>query len=293
MPEIVFDGGRLAGTLTEAANPVAAALLITGSGPIDRDSNRPGLALDITKSLATALGAAGVTSLRYDKRGIGASQGDYYRVGFTDRLTDARIALTALAEHASGPLLAVGHSEGALHAVELAADGSVAGAALLWCGAGPGADILTWQTARIVATFPGWLRATMRLVRADPLVTQPKRLARIRASDADVMRVQGTRIAARWLREFADYDPTAALSRIEAPVLALTGANDLQVPPEDVETIGNLVRGPFEGHIVPELSHLLRPDPKRAGPRGYRRSLRDPVSPAALAPVAAWVREHW
>jgi len=105
--------------------------------------------------------------------------------------------------------------------------------------------------------------------------------------------MQGIRVNARWYREFFAYDPTADFARIAVPVLAVTGGHDMQVPPQDVEAIGQLVQGQFEGHVVGDLSHLLRPDPRWAGPRGYRRSVRQPVSPAVLAIITRWVADHW
>jgi hypothetical protein len=77
------------------------------------------------------------------------------------------------------------------------------------------------------------------------------------------------------------------------PVLAITGGHDVQVPPSDVEAMGRLVHGPFEGHVVAELSHMLRPDPGSLGPRGYRRQARQPVSPEVLRLVTDWVTQHW
>jgi uncharacterized protein len=76
-------------------------------------------------------------------------------------------------------------------------------------------------------------------------------------------------------------------------VLAITGGTDLQVPPADIETIGQLVVGPFEGHVVGDLSHMLRPDPDALGPRGYRRAARQPVSTEVLDLITAWVGRHW
>ena len=105
--------------------------------------------------------------------------------------------------------------------------------------------------------------------------------------------MQGVRVNARWWRDFLAYDPSAALARITVPVLAITGGQDVQVPPEDVAAIGRLVRGPFEGHVADDLSHLLRPDPASAGPRGYRRAVRQPVSPEVLQIITGWVAGHW
>ncbi|MCX4094378.1 alpha/beta hydrolase [Nocardia sp. alder85J] len=288
------DGCRLAGTFAPVADPVAAALLLPGSGRVDRDSNLRWLRLDLTRILAETLAPLGVSTLRYDKRGVGASAGDYLSTGFGRRRDDARAAVDWLANRLPGvPLLVVGHSEGGMHAIELAADGTVAGAVLLSAAARPGEQVLQWQAAALLSTLPGWLTAGLRLARIDSPAGQRKRLDRIRRSGADVQRMRGVRVNARWLREFAAYDPAPALRRITVPVLAITGGHDLQVPPEDVEVMGRLVRGPFDGRVVGDLGHLLRPDPDRLGMRDYRRAVRRPIAPAVLDSIADWVAAHW
>jgi hypothetical protein len=94
-----YSGGcTIAGTFTEAADPVAAALLITGGGRSDRNSDArlPGgrmLRIGVDKAIAGALAGARVCALRYDKRGVGASGGEYLRAGMDDRRADARAAL--------------------------------------------------------------------------------------------------------------------------------------------------------------------------------------------------------
>jgi pimeloyl-ACP methyl ester carboxylesterase len=299
--EVSFDSGgcALAGTFTEAVDPVAAALLLAGSGRSDRNSDArlPGgqtLRIGVDRAVAEALAGARVSTLRYDKRGVGASGGDYLRAGMDDRRADARAALGWLSARTAGlPLLAVGHSEGAWYAAELGADQAVAGAVLLAGGARPGRQILSWQTEMVTARLPRLARAIVRITRTDLIGSQRKRVARIEASQADVIRIQGIRINARWFRDFLAYDPRPVLARITVPVLAITGGQDVQVPPADVEATGRMVQGPFEGHVAGDLSHLLRPDPGSAGPRGYRRAVRQPVSPEVLRLITGWVTHHW
>jgi pimeloyl-ACP methyl ester carboxylesterase len=211
-----------------------------------------------------------------------------------DQRTDARAALGWLAARVGGlPLLAVGHSEGAWYAAELAADGAVAGAVLLGAGARPAAQVLSWQTEMIVARLPAVAKMILRLTRADVTATQRKRVARIQSSTADVIRIQGVRLNARWWRDFLAYDPRPAMGRITVPVLAITGGQDVQVPPEDVAAIGRLVQGPFTGHVTGDLSHLLRPDPESAGPRAYRRAVRRPVDAELLKLITSWTTARW
>jgi len=292
------EGCHLTGTLTEVSAPVAAAVVITGSGKLNRDSDarlgRRGpfiLRTGVTRQVAEALGQANVAALRYDKRGIGASGGDYLSAGLTDNLADARAAVRWLAAKYPGlPLLAVGHSEGTLHAARLAAEEpAVAGAVLLSAPARDGEQILLWQFEKIIPTLPKTVTTIVKLTRRDLAALQRKRIEQFKTSRTDVIRINGVRLNARWFREFLAYDPSVDYARIEVPVLAITGGHDMQVPPEDVDVIRGLVRGPFEGHVADDLSHLLRPDPGWKGPRGYRRSVRQPVSRKVLNLVTEWV----
>jgi uncharacterized protein len=292
-------GCVLAGSYDQVAEPVAAALLIPGSGRTDRNSDvqlpmGQRLRGAITAALAEALGGARVCTLRFDKRGVGASGGDYLSTGMKQRYADVRAASDWLAAKAAGlPQLAIGHSEGTYYAAQLAADGQAAGIVLLSGAARTGADVLSYQVAELADRVPASAKLVLRLLRTDVARTQRKNLAKILASSADVMRIQGVRVNARWTRDFVAHDPAAVLASVTVPVLAITGGHDLQVPPGDVEVMGRLVRGPFEGHVVPGLSHLLRPDPDSVGPRGYRRQARQPVSTEVLGLVTDWVARHW
>ena len=240
------EGILIAGTLTAVPEPVAAAVIITGSGRVNRDTDarlgRRGpmvLRTGVTRQVAEALATAGVAALRYDKRGVGASGGDYLRAGLADNLADARAALRWLAARFPGlPLLAVGHSEGTLHAAGLAAsEPAVAGAIVLSPPARRGEEIVGWQVDAIGAVIPKPARLLMRVTRQDFARTQYKRLALLKASKADIIRVSGVRVNARWWREFLAHDPAQDYARITTPVLAITGGHDMQVPPADVAAI--------------------------------------------------------
>ncbi|MGW3077245.1 alpha/beta hydrolase [Kitasatospora sp. NPDC001132] len=289
----------LAGTFTEAADSVAAALLIPGSGKVNRDSDvrlpgGPMLRTGVTRAVADTLAEARVSTLRYDKRGVGGSGGDFLRSGMGDGLADAQAALAWLADRAAGlPLLVIGHSEGAWYAARLAADDQVAGAVLLSAAARPGADVLVWQAEQLATRLPLPVTLLLRVMRTDVHRLQRRNLERITASDGAELRLQGQRVNALWTRDFIAHDPVPDLARITVPLLAVTGGADLQVPPGDVDAIGRLVPGPFEGHVLADLSHLFRPDPRSLGPKGYRRAVRQPVSAHVLDLIGGWVERHW
>jgi len=283
----------LAGTFADTPDATAAAVILTGSGRLDRDSNGPRFRGQISPALAETLASHGVAPLRYDKRGVGKSGGDYFDTGMTDNYADARAAVDWLAVRCPAlPVYAVGHSEGALHVAHLAAEDKVAGAVLIACPARIGEAILTWQAAQIVPTLPAATKAILGALHIDPLKSQRKAFERIRSTSANTVRIQGKKLNAHWFRQFMDYDPVPVFERIQVPVLVVIGERDMQVPPEDANAIGALVAGPCEVKVIDDLSHILRPDPESKGPRAYRKALKEPVSPVLLDAISHWIDRH-
>jgi pimeloyl-ACP methyl ester carboxylesterase len=293
MPDFTFtadDGVRLAGTLTRPATPrgAPAVLLLSGSGPLDRDSNMPRQQLDATKALAAALATHGIASLRFDKRGVGASGGEYLTTGFARETADAAAAIGALRRETGERVAVAGHSVGAMIAVRLAAaDRGIAGIVLLSGAARPGLDVMRWQTARAIETFPAPLRALRPILSR----TQARARRRFLASTEDTIRVQWRRQPALWMRELMAYDPAPDLVRIACPVLAITGRKDVQVDAGDIDRMRALVRAPFTGETPEDLTHLLRSTPGPPGLTRYGPQLRVPPDARLLDRVAGWVAQ--
>ncbi|MCX8014053.1 MAG: alpha/beta hydrolase, partial [Rectinema sp.] len=107
----------LAGTLSlpSGKGPFPAVVLVSGSGPQDRDEalagHRPFLVI------ADYLARRGIASLRYDDRGVGASQGNFAEATTLDLTLDAEAAVAFLKKHPEidpTRIGMVGHSEGAI-----------------------------------------------------------------------------------------------------------------------------------------------------------------------------------
>lgn len=286
----------LAGTLHASGPPPGpAALLISGSGPVDRNSNTKRMSINVMGQIASVLASNDVTSLRYDKRGVGQSEGDYLSAGFHDNISDARAALEALRarpEVDADRVVIIGHSEGALIASALAADEQLAGVALLAGAATNGGDVLRWQAEQIAPTLPKPVTLLMKLLRQDLVRTQTKRLARIASSTDDVIRIQFVKLNAKWFREFMLFEPAAALARAAVPVLAITGTKDIQVNPADIELMEHAVPTPFAGHLVDDVTHLLRFEAGTASVRTYKQQARQPLDARVTELLIDWVVRH-
>lgn len=293
------DGTVLAGTLAvpSGGRGGPAALILNGSGEIDRDGDHRKLAIGVSRAIAHALARNGVASLRYDKRGVGGSGGDFLSAGFSDNAADAAAAVEWLRTRggfARDAIAVIGHSEGACLATMLGADRAVDPAAvvLLAAPAVTGREVLVWQSGRAVAGLPALVKAVLRLLRIDVAARQRATLDRLSRSDGDVARLGTRKVNARWFREFLDFDPKPLLRENFSPVLAITGAKDMQVDPDDLTAIAALVPEEVDTVRVPDLTHLLRRDPNPPSLGVYGKLVREPVDAEVLSLVADWTAGH-
>ena len=229
-----------------------AVLLIQGSGPGDRNEAIDGRGL--FPVLADALVRQGVAVLRFDKRGIGKSTGNFDTATTLDLAADAEAGLVFLRSRSDirrNNIGLLGHSEGGLIAPMVAAkDRSVAFMVLMAAPAVRGDAILREQgllALKAAGLSGARLSEAAELQRQmiDTIIAEKdpgKADVRLQALNAHLTKVEGgpdKMIGAKlfalntaWGRFFLSYDPADALRRIRCPVLALNGSADVQVDPE-------------------------------------------------------------
>jgi dienelactone hydrolase len=277
-------GHTLAGTLTMpkgAAGPVPAVVLITGSGPQDRDNGMP-LIPDYAffRQVADSLSRRGMAVLRMDDRGVGGSGGatpDVTTEHFADDVRAAVAWLRARPDIDAARIALAGHSEGGLIAPMVAADDARIAAVVLL--AAP-----SWSGRRI---------SDMQL--RDVLAAQGTTGA---ALDSVLAAAYADRDAAAagvpWIRWFLEHDPLPVARRVRVPVLVLQGATDRQVTAEQAEELGAAVRAGGNGDVTvrvfPALNHLFLPDAEGTADPARYAALPDKRVPATvLGAMADWL----
>jgi len=293
------DGYNIAGTLTlpDSGGPLPAVLLIPGSGPVDRNENHKKLRINALLEIAEYLSRHGIAAIRYDKRGVGLSEGDFWTTGLFDNVQDAAAGLRYLRDHSRidpGKVFLLGHSEGALIATRLAAEGAeVAGIVLLAGSAQSGEDVLKWQARQIAKDMRGLNKWLIKLLRINVLKSQQKQIDKIKRSTKNCYRVQLiARLSAKWMREFIGYNPAEDMPKIRVPVLAITGSKDIQINPENLNRMAQLIKTDFEYHELADVTHILRLEEGEPTLATYKRQVKKPIDYRILELVLKWLQRQ-
>ena len=278
--------GAIHGTLllpadTDGRTPVA--LIISGSGPTDRDGNSPLLAgaNNSLKLLAEALAAQGIATVRYDKRGIAASRAagpSENDLRFDTYIGDASAWITRLRSDARFSTVAViGHSEGSLIGM-VAARTAGAGAFVSIAGAGrPAPDVLREQLAR---QLPPPMMASAE--RAIALLASGRTADSTPPALAALFRPSVQPYLISWFR----LDPAREIATLEIPVLIAQGTTDVQVPVSDARLLAAAAPR-ARLLLVDGMNHVLKMVPADA--QAQLRSYGDPTLPVAPPLVSAIV----
>jgi pimeloyl-ACP methyl ester carboxylesterase len=307
----------LAGTLTipSGSGPFPVAVLLTGSGPYDRDETLLGHHPFLI--LADHLTRKGIAVLRYDKRGIGKSTGDYSKATTEDFASDCDSALAYLRNRKEldpKRIGLIGHSEGGIIAPIVAARSKDVAWIVLLAGPGlKGEDLLLLQSESIlkvsgandaqIASTLHFNKQTYALVRQvrnrAELESKLKELVQSSSENSalppSALQAQLGMLASPWFRYFLDYDPVPALQKTLCPVLALDGEKDLQVlPKENLAAIQKALKdagnSDFQATELPGLNHLFQHAPT-GSPTEYGVVL-ETMAPEALNAVSGWVLKH-
>lgn len=285
--EVTRAGVTLRGVLwlppDSAARKPPLFLVIAGSGATDRDGNNTaGLHTDAYRQLAEALVRRGAAVLRYDKRGVGASDAtfDPTAVVLDDFVADAAaFADRARASGRFAKLVVAGHSEGGLIATLLAARTKVDALVLLAAPGRPFGAILHEQLARQLdaATLVEFDRLLGELRAGRPISTD-KLPARVAVLLHPTVR--------RFIQSLLPLDPAALLHGVHLPTTIVQGTTDIQISVGDAEALAK-ARPDAKLVLVEHANHLFKEEAQKTPAQASYSDPTRPLVPAAVDAVAA------
>ena len=323
---IEVGSSGLAGTFTIPKNggPFPAVLLISGSGPQDRDEGIAGHKPFWV--IADFLSRRGFAVLRVDDRGTGRSQGNSAQQTLDDKTEDVLAGLRFLRsrpEIDTRHMGVIGHSEGGVIGPVAALRSTDIAFIVMLAGVGTSMDETLALQADNVLRSSGAPEEVVRLnheiqsvifrtLRAEPnlevardkLRTEwakrkagfPERIQRSMGSAADAsFEQQLATVTSPAMRSLILHDPRSVLKQIRVPVLALNGSKDLQVSaaqnlPAITAALAEAGNTDFSIVNLPGLNHLFQKCDKCS--IAEYGELEETFSLSALALVGEWLSAH-
>ncbi len=314
------DGIVLGATLTVPTGQVKpnVVILVHGSGPQTRDEENAGHRTFAV--LADYLARQGIAVLRYDKRGISRSTGDYLAHTQAQLIDDLSAVTEAVrTRHQFRRVGMIGHSEGPMLAAAVAAKHpqsvdfivSLAGVGL------PAKQLLEMQDQLLIqdrGASPAEQERLMRYITSfyGAIVEQGEPAARVAAVKAlyeglppedkelikkyrlgnGTLSLTGAGQAA--LRVLLMVDPDRDWRAVKVPVLALNGSLDHQVPPASMTGIVSSLKAggnrKVESMIFPSVNHMMQT--ARTGAETEYAAIDETMAPAVMEKVAAFVKRQ-
>ncbi len=312
----------LAGTLTlpNKEGDFPAVILITGSGPQNRDEeilgHKPFLVL------SDYLTRNGIAVLRYDDRGVGQSKGDMKTATTADFAMDAESAVAYLKtrkEINKNKIGLAGHSEGGIIAPLVASRSKDVNFIVLMAGTGLRGDKILLYQQEAIARASGGAETDIQKTKSvnskafdlvlkaksdealktdlkkfliesqqsSPSVNKPKGI-----TDDEFVGIQLNQIISPWMLYFIRFDPATTLEKVKCPVLAIDGEKDLQVPAKaSLEAIDKAIKkGGNKQVTIKEftgLNHLFQ-ECKTGLPSEYI-NIDQTFSPLAMEEISRWI----
>lgn len=312
----------LEGTLTipSGEGPFPTVILVTGSGPQDRDSEV--FMHKIFWVIADYLSSRGVAVFRYDERGVGKSTGNFAQATSFDFAQDLSYIFKQIKKHPKvGKLGVLGHSEGGLVAAIVASKNkkcdfviSLAGPAVngkeilleqakqMYILEGKDKNFLNFEIevrsyifelygkSKDATSFAQDLRAYFEKLQSEISQEKAKR-HNISPKVAEVWILQ---LSSAWMKEYIKTDPYKYWRKLKCPTLVLIGDKDFQVPyhqnmpiyekafKEAKNSNANMMK-------IKSANHLFQICEK--GSMDEYASIEESISPKVLEIISNWIKQ--
>lgn len=247
--------GDLEGTILmpKKGKKVPLAVLVSGSGPTDRDGNNPQMKNNSLKQLAESLCEQGIATLRFDKRGVAESTlalDDEANIRFETYIND----VCDWIEYAStiarvSHIFVIGHSEGSLIGMIAARKNQHTNGFISLSGAGYPADEILRKQLNAQLSENYILQANAMI----DTLKNGKTLQQVPADFYSLFRPSVQPYLISWFR----YNPQLEMATLKIPVLLINGGRDIQVGTENLEALLTALPS-SETAIIPTMNHVLK-----------------------------------
>ena len=305
-------------TLPKDGNNFPAVVLVSGSGPQDRNSEIMGHKPFLV--IADYLTRNGIAVIRYDERGVKKSEGDFRAATTYDFSTDTESMVDFLKNHPkinSSKIGVIGHSEGGIIAPMLAARRSDLGFIIMLAGAGEGVKETLLYQDRLIEKANGLsddiIEENQKQMKkifdfVQKMDSNDKRdIEKLKEMFVKKLSVGGgdmdhekqasrmvRRMSSAWFKYLLNYDPVDNLKKVKCPVLAVNGMLDLQV---DYKSHLPIIEKAFKEGLTkdyeivkfPKLNHLMQ-TAKTGSPAEYG-VIQETFAPVVLEKMKDWILE--
>lgn len=266
--------GDVEGTLLkpEAKGKIPVVLLVSGSGPTDRNGNQSGLENNSLKMLAEEMAKTGLASLRYDKRGVahssaaGTDEGEMRLDTFVNDVINWAVLLAN--DKRFSRVIVAGHSEGSLLGLIAANRTKKISALISIAGAGRAADEIIKEQLNMA---PEKIKASLY-----PMLDKVKNGDTV--SDVPPIFYAFLRPGIQpYLTSWFKYNPQTEIAKLSIPILIVQGTTDLQVKEKDAELLAQ-AQPKATLKLIKNMNHVLK-DAESTDKESQKNSYANPELP--------------
>jgi uncharacterized protein len=247
--------GEIYGTLATPNNVKTSpvVLIIAGSGPTDRDCNSPmGIKTNAYKMLSESFAVNGISTVRFDKRGIGKSNPampSESELRFETYINDVVEWISLLkSDKRFSSIIILGHSEGSLIGMIAVQQTNVAGYISL-SGVGKSADKLLQE--QLKTTLPPQL-----LDESNKILDSLRAGKTVSTVNFNLMALYRPSVQP-YMISWIKYDPAKEISNLKIPALIIQGSTDLQVSVDDAKLL-SASKPDAKLLIIDNMNHVLK-----------------------------------
>lgn len=226
------------------------AIIISDSGPTDRNGNQNFQKNNALKKLAESLSNESIATFRYDKRivkQIRRGQVDP-NISFDDFISDTESVIKFFqAQNNYSEIIIIGHGQGSLVGLAAALNIGVDQFISIAGSAKPINEVIIDQIRSMDPSLEEKTRQAFNNLKKDKVVKDyPQALGSIFSRDVQQFMLS-------WMK----YHPQELFKELSIPALIINGSKDLQVPIEEAELLKNAAPETSELKIIENMNHVM------------------------------------